>query len=142
MIISTWGAAALIAILAGGLLAAVGGALAWFLYARRLQRRLAAQDDRLAALERQLAALCDGTRGMGDALRSAEQRLRKVSARQNELDLRSPEQRTYQRAIELVRRGADARELMEACGLDRSEAELVHLLHGQGRARAGSRLAS
>jgi hypothetical protein len=116
--------------------AVAAGALPGLLQGRRLARRVAAQEARIASLERDLVALCDGTRGMGDALRATEQRLRKVSARQNELDLRSPEQRTYRRAIELVQRGAGVRELVESCGLERSEAELVHLLHARRRARA------
>ena len=107
-------------------------------YVRRLKARIAAQDVLLRSLERDMQAICRGAKGMGDTVLALEQSLRHLTARQDSLDLRDPDGHVYNHAIKLANRGASVDELVASCGLARSEAELLHLLHRRAR---GSRLA-
>lgn len=58
-----------------------------------------------------------------------ERQLQHLSRRHNQLELRDPVTQTYEPAIRMVRKGADVEELMSTCGLGRSEAELIMMLH-------------
>ena len=127
--------------LAGGgllLLALFATALS-LLHARRLKKRVAAQDAFLRTLERDMQAVCRGAKGMGDTVVKLEQKLRLLAERQDSLDLREPNSQIYNHAITLAHRGASIDELIESCGLARNEAELIHLLHRKGRRRATAR---
>lgn len=100
---------------------------------RRLRATLARQDSLLRSLERDMQAVWVGAKGMGDAVVSLEQRLARMTERQDRLDQRDPDQRTYQHAIRLTQGGAGVEELMEVCGIARNEAELIHRLHHRDR---------
>jgi biopolymer transport protein ExbB/TolQ len=65
---------------------------------------------------------------VGRRLRRAEKQLARTSERLGQLELRV-EGRSYDQAITLARRGADANRLMSNLGLSRGEADLVALLH-------------
>ena len=108
-------------------------------HARRLKRRVAEQDAFLRSLERDMQAVCRGARGMGGTVIKLEQKLRHLTERQDSLDLREPNSQIYNHAITLAHRGATVEQLVESCGLARSEAELLHLLHRQKRRRARAR---
>ena len=108
-------------------------------HARRLKRRVAEQDGFLRSLERDMQAVCRGARGMGDTVIKLEQKLRHLTERQDSLDLREPNSQIYNHAITLAHRGATVEQLVESCGLARSEAELLHLLHRQNHRRARAR---
>lgn len=99
------------------------------LHLRRMKRRINRQEQLLKSLESDMQAVCHGARGMGDAVVQLEQRLRKMTERQDSLDMREPDNRVYTQAIKLAHTGASVEELVSTCGLARSEAELVHLLH-------------
>lgn len=58
-----------------------------------------------------------------------ERQLQQLSRRHNQLELRDPVTQTYEPAIRMVRKGADVEELISTCGLGRSEAELIMMLH-------------
>ena len=120
------------------LLALFATALSLF-HARRLKKRVAAQDAFLCTLERDMQAVCRGAKGMGDTVIRLEQKLRLLAERQDSLDLREPNSQIYNHAITLAHRGASIDELIESCGLARNEAELIHLLHRKGRRRATAR---
>ena len=108
-------------------------------HARRLKRRVSEQDAFLRSLERDMQAVCRGARGMGGTVIKLEQKLRHLTERQDSLDLREPNSQIYNHAITLAHRGATVEQLVESCGLARSEAELLHLLHRQKRRRARAR---
>lgn len=104
----------------------------WFAFWRPLRsarRRIIDQDRELARLQGQLRALSAGAAGMAGALARVEQQLRRVGDRQQELELRSPGEQLYEHALQLIRDGADAEELMNRCGLVRDEAELLLRMH-------------
>ena len=109
------------------------------IHARRLKLRVAEQDAFLRSLERDMQAMCRGARGMGDTVSKLERKLRHLTERQDSLDLREPNSQIYNHAITLAHRGASVDELVHSCGLARSEAELLHLLHRQKHRRATAR---
>ena len=128
--------------LAGGgllLLAFLFATLFSLLHARRLKLRVAEQDAFLRSLERDMRAVCRGARGMGDTVIKLEQKLRQLTERQDSLDRREPNSQIYNHAITLAHRGATVEQLVQSCGLARSEAELLHLLHRQKRRRPSAR---
>lgn len=119
------------------LLAALAGQ--WVLW-RRLraaqQGQAAREVEQAARLQRQaddLAALCRASAGAGDHLVKLEQQLRRVMDRQDQWELRSGSERSYQQAIQMVQHGAGAGELVRNCGLTPGEADLIVMLHGMAR---------
>jgi hypothetical protein len=102
-------------------------------HVRQLRQQLAGQEALVRALERDLEAVCVGARGMGETVQQIEDRLRRLTERQDQMALREPDQGVYQQAIRLVQRGAGVEELVSTCGLQRSEAELIHVLHQRER---------
>ena len=93
-----------------------------------LADRLRLAQDRVKQIEQELGALCSASVGAGDHLMRLEQQVRRINERQNILEMRSVGQRPYAQASELVHKGADIKELMEACGLTRGEAELLVMM--------------
>jgi hypothetical protein len=131
-------------LLATAVLALALGALGGGLYVLRLKARLAHQDALLVGLERDMQAVCVGARGMGDAVFRLEDKLRRLTERQDAMALREPDQAVYHQAIRLAHRGASVEELVCTCGLQRGEAELIHILHqaGAGSDEEGRRTAA
>ncbi len=103
------------------------------------QLQLAQQDSRrleqqVQRLLEDLGALCHASVGAGDHVVKLEQQIRRVLDRQDQLELRSSNERSYQQAIEMVQRGASVEELIQHCGLTRGEADLIVMLHGMAEA--------
>lgn len=84
--------------------------------------------DRVQQMEQELAALCSSSVGAGEHLMRLQQQVRRINERQNVMEMRSVGDRSYAQASELVHKGADIQELMEACGLTRGEAELLVMM--------------
>jgi hypothetical protein len=93
-----------------------------------LAHSLRLAQDRVKQMEQELGALCSASVGAGDHLMRLEQQVRRINERQNVLEMRSVGDRPYAQASELVHKGADIEELMEACGLTRGEAELLVMM--------------
>lgn len=118
--------------LAVGLVLGIVVAIAWASSWRGLRherQQLAAQRRELDQLLAQVRALAAGAAGMAGALARVEQQVRRVGDRQQELELRNPGEQLYEHALQLIRNGADAEELMNRCGLVRDEAELLLRMH-------------
>lgn len=96
---------------------------------RRARRNLAEQTQELERARTQVRALAAGAAGLAGALARVEQQLRRIGDRQQALELRSPGEQVYDHALQLIRDGADAEELMNRCGLVRDEAELLLRMH-------------
>jgi hypothetical protein len=62
-----------------------------------------------------------------------EVQLKTVRARQRQIDLREPQAIPYNHAITMVKRGAEARDLISSCGLSQGEAELIIAIHGNNQ---------
>jgi hypothetical protein len=89
------------------------------------------QDDlrkRIQQLESELGALCSASVGAGEHVIRLEQQVQRMVERQNQLEMRATTDRPYSRASQLINRGADTDELVDACGLTRGEAELLIMM--------------
>lgn len=112
------------------LLAAMGVVCARLYSSLRQSRALAMrQGAELQALRSDMGALCSGAKGVGERLNKLEHLLRHQAERQDQLELRSSGERPYQQAIKLVHKGAGARELVDAFGMTRTEADLIVMMH-------------
>ncbi len=72
-----------------------------------------------------------GLQDLGRRMIIVEQELKQLSTRQEQVELRDPDQRSYERAVQLVRRGAGVEDLTASCGLSRGEAELLIAVNRQ-----------
>lgn len=113
-------------------------ALVSFLGLIYLQGLLARQERDLVSLRRELRTLtsnltaqCSSSAGMGLRLNRLEGGLRQF---QEQLERKEGEQRLteqpYGEAIHLAHQGAGAQRLVDELGLSRTEAELIHRVHG------------
>jgi|GEM_PF-1877722 len=90
------------------------------------QQRLS---QRIEVLENELSAMMDGAFGVASQLQKVETNLKTTTQRQEQMQQRDMGNLPYNEAVRLASKGADVSELVEHCGLSRSEAELVEMLH-------------
>ncbi|MFQ5471022.1 MAG: DUF2802 domain-containing protein [Gammaproteobacteria bacterium] len=95
-----------------------------------------AHEKMLQAMQDDFNALCLGATGVDGQLNRLGQQLKHLSDKHHQLDRREPGQGDFDKAIRLIRHGADLNELMANCGLMRAEAELLLMLHGNGKRQA------
>ncbi|WP_221799017.1 DUF2802 domain-containing protein [Oceanobacter mangrovi] len=94
----------------------------------RLEQQNTAQRQRVSQLQQNQEAMNQSVVGMGRKIRQLTQRLGEAEQRA----LFTPgDEASYQQAARLVRLGANARELVESCGMARAEAELLLSLKGR-----------
>ncbi len=93
-----------------------------------------AADEEMTRLRQDVRALCAGAVGLGDRLRRLETEQRALADRHERLELKDPGERPYAHAIRLVHSGAQVEEIADTCGLTRSEAQLLKMLHGVDKA--------
>jgi len=86
-------------------------------------------NQRIATLEHELSAMMDGAFGVASQLQKVESNLKSTVQQQEQLQQRDRGNLPYNDAVRRVSKGADVDELVEHCGLSRSEAELVTMLH-------------
>lgn len=98
------------------------------------QAMKAASAQEMHRLKQDLRALCSGAVGLGDRLRQLEREQRALADRHERLELKDPGERPYAQAIRLVHNGAPVAEIADTCGLTRSEAELLKMLHSVDKA--------
>lgn len=96
-------------------------------------RKLAELEHRLGEEIRQqrneLSAILDGTLGVGKQVQVLSRDCKDLKERQQQLAQSDLGALPFNQAMRLVAEGADADQLVESCGLSRSEAELIFLLH-------------
>lgn len=102
--------------------------------ARRQARELQLVSERLESLGRDMSALCAGSMGVDRRIATLERQLRALEQWRETMEARQQEDRPYGEAIQLVHKGASARELVQELGLSHSEAELVARLHAVDKA--------
>ncbi len=86
-------------------------------------------NQRIEVLEKELSAMMDGAFGVASQLQKVESNLKSTVQQQEQLQQRDMGNLPYNDAVRRVSQGADVNELVEHCGLSRSEAELVEMLH-------------
>ena len=80
-------------------------------------------------IRQDMHALCAGAINLGKHVDALEQKIRRQAERQDQLSMRDPSEHAYAHAIRLAQKGANINELVENCGLARSEAELLLRIH-------------
>lgn len=99
----------------------------------RSRRNMEELERRLTALvskqQNEISAVFDGTFGVGKQVQALARDVRDLRERQQRAEKSDPGELPYNQAMRMVESGADADQLVERCGLSRSEAELVVLLH-------------
>ena len=98
-------------------------------------QQLADYQKRLAAMENQLSAVLDGAVGMGDKMQSLAQQVRSTRDEQLQISQRDLGNLPFNKAVQLVEQGAGVETLVRDCGLSRSEADLVVMMHGKAKAQ-------
>ena len=95
------------------------------------QRELQASlDARIARLDSKLGEYQQSNIRMGEELLALRERLAQLDNKQQRLEQQDVQSLPYNQASRLVSMGASLDDLMQACGLSRSEAELMLKLHG------------
>lgn len=120
-----------------GLAAAVGTlALAVAIIAVVLYRSGERHRFAMQAMQQDLRALCNAAVGVGERVNRLELQLKEIAARQEQLGVRQDrldqgvgDDRSYDQAIKMVKKGASVDDLVEVCGLARGEAELIAMMH-------------
>lgn len=97
----------------------------------RAERELGRYQADILAIKGAISALCEEGVDENRRRESIEQRLKGIRDRQDELELREQGGRSYTQAIKLIKRGATVDDLINACGLNRGEAELIVDIHGR-----------
>ena len=111
--------------------------MALFIYASyRIYKELKKRDRIIRELQNDLGALCAGASGVSGHLSRVDQQVKRMIERQDKVEIQDPENRAYHQAIRMIRNGAGIDELMTICGLVRSEAELLIMLHRNGKENA------
>lgn len=112
----------------------VAALVASILAVRRLgQRQLALEasmEGRLDKLTQRLAEYQQSHIRMGEELISLRSKLTQLENKQQRLEQQDMHTMPYNQASRLVGMGASLDDLMQSCGLTRSEAELILKLHG------------
>lgn len=88
-------------------------------------------DARIDKLGQKLAEYQQSNIRMGEELLSLREKLGQLENRQQRVEQQDVQGMPYNQASRLVQMGASTDDLMQACGLSRSEAELMLKLHGQ-----------
>jgi len=108
-------------------------AVAAFMQIKRSTREAQESEQRLnqriEVLENELSAMMDGAFGVASQLQKVESNLKSTVQQQEQLHQRDMGNLPYNEAVRRASKGADVGELVEHCGLSRSEAELVEMLH-------------
>lgn len=98
---------------------------------RRAQRQLAGMNKQLQSLDSDLRAFFSASSGVDKRLARMEKKVKIQNERQDKLELHEPNLQAYGQAAKMVRKGADADELVDTCGLSRGEAELIMFLNAE-----------
>ncbi len=118
----------------GILLSSAGVALLLFLWKARRSRSdlLEASLHRAIAQQQQkIDAQASALSVLGERVLALEEYLELVGSRQQKMAGENSDPRYYQQAISLADQGLEADELMQRCGISRSEAELIATLRSK-----------
>lgn len=91
----------------------------------RLWKRFDEQNQSVSDLQKELKALLMCERGMADRIKTQQQQVHGISNRQERLEINEAPQVHYKQAIALMKKGATADELVEACDISRGELDLI-----------------
>lgn len=93
------------------------------------QRKNRINTDLLKRTQNDLRALINASVGMGERMLEMERRQRRLAERQEQLDIYDAANQPYEQAIRMVQNGSKIEELVDICGLSKTEAELIKIMH-------------
>jgi len=85
------------------------------------------------SLQSSLDKITEELREAHEYRKLTEVQLKTIKVRQRQIDLRDPQAIPYNHAITMVKRGAEAIDLISSCGLTQGEAELIIAMHGDNQ---------
>lgn len=103
----------------------------------RLRKELKERDARLKTLQQDMRSLCNAAVTMGERMGRQERNMQRLDEKQEQLGVRQErmasggegEERSFEQAIRMARRGSSVEELMSMFSLTRGEAELIAMMH-------------
>ncbi len=95
----------------------------------RQQRKNRSTTDLLQRTQNDLRALINASVGMGERMLEMERRQRRLAERQEQLDIYDAANQPYEQAIRMAQNGSEIEELVDICGLSKTEAELIKIMH-------------
>lgn len=98
-------------------------------FAKRAKKQAIEYDRKLHLLAGELRQLRKSLVEPVNRLFESEQRTRRFTERLEQLELREKSSRQYGQAAKLVHNGSTVEEIMEVCGLNRGEAELIKVMN-------------
>jgi|GEM_PF-3168324 len=93
---------------------------------KRLEKRL---DDQMGTIEKELCVIMEGALGLVTRLQDLNSECAELRGKQLSMESQSPANLSHDQAVRMVAQGAGVDELVERCGLPRSEAELLVMLN-------------
>lgn len=106
--------------------------LAWLIWSyQKLKHKYTALDDHIERNTKDIAGLCSAAVSVDSRLSKNKVQLTEIEEKVTDFEQHGGQSvQPYHLAIQKVRNGADAEELIEQCGLSREEAVLLIRLHG------------
>ncbi len=98
-------------------------------FQKRSKNEAVEYDRKLRLLARELNQLRKSLVDPINRLYESEQRSRRITERLEQLELREKSSRQYGQAAKLVNNGSSIEDIMEICGLNRGEAELIKVMN-------------
>ncbi len=112
-----------------GLMAAAGLLLFALITIRQQQHKNRKNTELLQRTQNDLRALINASVGMGERMLEVERRQRRLAERQEQLDIYDAANQPYEQAIRMAQNGSKIEELVDICGLSKTEAELIQIMH-------------
>ncbi len=106
---------------------------------KRVKKQTLEYDRKLRLLAGELSQLRKSLVDPINRLYDSEQRSRRFTERLEQLELREKSNRQYGQAAKLVHNGSSIEEIMEICGLNRGEAELIKVMNELDSAQEGEK---
>ncbi|VAW72033.1 hypothetical protein MNBD_GAMMA12-3017 [hydrothermal vent metagenome] len=98
-------------------------------FQKRSKKEAVEYDRKLRLLARELNQLRKSLVDPINRLYESEQRSRRITERLEQLELREKSSRQYGQAAKLVNNGSSVEDIMDICGLNRGEAELIKVMN-------------
>ena len=96
---------------------------------KQVKKLVAESDSKFDQIRATIVDLKDTMSLPVEKLDEIEKRSRRLTERLEQLELREQNQRQYEQAIKLIKRGSSVEEVMASCGLNRGEVELITTMH-------------
>jgi hypothetical protein len=96
---------------------------------RQIKKQAHENDHRLQEVTYELSQIRTSFVEPIKRLYEIEQRSRRLTERLEQLEMRDKSQRQFDQAVKVIQRGGSVDEIMNTCGLNRGEAQLVKTMH-------------